>query len=238
MSPTFAFDSSSQRFRYTSGARNGEYVSQAKIKDIVDREYIRSQKAVLGAIGDRLISGELELADWEVEVSQALKTLHINSYTLGKGGIERLTPRDYGTIGAKVKREYAYLRNFTNDVATGEMSIAQFQNRLSMYADTAFSTYQQARVISHRSDGFEWYRNIRNASESCSECISISAQGWQQVGTLVAIGARKCKGGDRCNWEFAKGDKPEETNRFITDFYAGWIGGLALEQEEEREPIS
>jgi hypothetical protein len=237
MPPTFAFDSASQRFRYTSGSRNGEYVSQAKIKDIVDREYIRSQKTALGAIGDRLISGELELADWETEVAQALKTLHINSYTLGNGGIERLTPRDYGTVGAKIKREYAYLRNFTNDIATGEMSIAQFQNRLRMYVDSAFSTYQQARVISHRADGFEWYQNIRNASESCNECIGVSAQGMQKIGTLPAIGARECKSGDRCYWRFAKGDKPEETNRFLTDFYAGWIGGLVLEQEKELSKI-
>jgi hypothetical protein len=233
MAPTFAFDSASQRFRYTSGDRSGQFVSQAKIKDIVDREYIRSQKTVLGTIGDRLISGELELADWETEVAQALKTLHINSYTLGKGGIERLTQRDYGTIGAKIKREYAYLRNFTNDVAKGEMSIAQFQNRLRMYADSAFATYQQARVISHRSDGFEWYRNIRNASESCNECISISAQVWAEVGIYAAIGARQCKGADRCNWEFAKGDRPEETNRFMTDFHAGWLDRLELSQQRE-----
>ena len=233
MPPSFAFDAASQRFRYTSGDRAGQFVSQAKVRDIVDREYIRSQKTVLAAIGDRLISGELELADWEAEVSQALKTLHINAYTLGKGGIERLTPRDYGTIGAKLKREYVYLRNFAQDVATGEMSIAQFQNRLSMYGDSAFSTYQQARVISHRSDGFEWYRNIRNASESCDECIRISAQGWGRVGVYAAIGARQCKAKDRCNWEFAKGEKPEETNRFLTDFYAGWIGGLGLEQQKE-----
>jgi hypothetical protein len=228
MPPSFAFDSVSQRFRYTSGDRSGQFVAQVKIKDIVDREYIRSQKAVLGAIGDRLISGELELADWETEVAQALKTLHINSYMLGKGGIERLTQRDYGTVGAKIKREYAYLRNFTQDVATGEMSIAQFQNRLKMYVDSAFATYQQARVISHRADGYEWYRNIRNASESCNECIAISAQGWGEVGSYAAIGARTCKSGDRCNWEFTKGDRPEETNRFMTDFYAGWIGGLKL----------
>jgi hypothetical protein len=219
MPPTFVFDSASQRFRYTSGDRSGQFVSQAKIKGIVDREYIRSRKAILGAIGDRLISGDLELADWEAEVAQVLKALHINSYTLGKGGIQRLTPRDYGTIGAKIKREYAYLRNFTNAAATGEMSIAQFQNRLRMYADSAFATYQQARVISHRSDGFEWYRNIRNASESCNECISISAQEWGETGTYAAIGARQCKSGDRCHWEFAKGDKPEEANRFMTNFY-------------------
>lgn len=233
MSPTFTFDAASQRFRYTSGDRNGEYVSQAKIKDIVDREYIRSQKDVLSEIGDRLISGNLELADWENEVAKTLKTLHINAYTLGKGGIERLTQRDYGTVGAKIKKEYVYLRNFTNDIATGEMSIAQFKNRLRMYADSAFGTYQKGRIISHKSDGFNWYRNIRNASESCNECISISAKGWGRTGTYPDIGARTCKGDDRCNWEFAKGDKPEETNRFLINFYSGWLDRLELSQQKE-----
>jgi hypothetical protein len=230
MSPTFSFDSKTQRFRHTSGDRNGEFVSQAKVKDIVDRDYIRSQKKVLEKTGDRLVSGELDLADWESEIAQTIKTLHINAYTLGKGGIKRLDARDYGTIGARIKQQYVYLRNFTNDVATGNMSIAQFQNRLSLYADAAFSSYEKGRIISHRSDGFEWYRNIRSASESCNDCIAISAQGWAAVGSYPDIGMRQCKVKDRCSWEFAKGDHPQETNRFLIDFYAGWVGGLELER--------
>lgn len=200
----FAFDRSSQRYRVTSGPGKGQYISAAAVRSLTER-YIEQIKADISTVADKLIEGKISVTTWEETTARALKDLHANSYVLGRGGLAQMSQRDYGIIGQQLRSEYEYLRGFSQDILKGELSEAQLRDRLSLYIDAAYSSYERGRFESHQSNGFTWERRYRNSARSCTSCIVYAARGWQPLGSQPHIGeACECGNKCRCHKEYSK----------------------------------
>lgn len=209
MSSSFEFESKSQRFRITEGAGKGQFIGKAAI-DSLTQKAIGLAKTDLGTIGDLLLKNKISIATWEEATAKTLKTIEISQYALGKGGIHRMTQRDYGLIGQRLKEQYKYLRGFSEDLKAGKLSEAQFRQRLNLYAADTRHAYELARTESHKGDGYNWERRIRNAKDSCVSCVGYADRGWQPIGSLPPIGtACECGSSCQCSLEYAI-DKPTD----------------------------
>lgn len=219
MSSVFTFDPKSQRYRYKD---SGKFVSAEAVRNLSEK-YIDHLKTDIGTIVDKLVEGKINVATWEETTARALKDLHIGLYTLGRGGLKQVSARDYGIIGSELKKEYQYLRGFSQDILAGKMSEAQLRDRVSKYVDSSYSTYELGSCESHRSAGYNWERRIRNAAVSCDSCVVYSSRGWQPLGTLPNIGSEcECKSRCRCHKEYSALHR-RPTDSILSSRF-GWVG--------------
>lgn len=201
MPSEFSWDKSTQRYRYKD---SGKFVSKEAVRSLTEK-YINQLKTDVSTIADKLIEGKITVATWEETTAKTLKELHLNSYALGKGGVAQMSNRDYGIIGNELRSEYEYLRGFSQDILKGELSEAGLRDRLSLYIDAAWGSYERGREESHRINGFTWERRYRNSARSCASCIVYAARGWQPLGSQPHIGsACECRSKCRCHKKYSK----------------------------------
>ena len=219
MSESYTYDRNTQRYR----SANGKFLSAAKVKTITE-ETIAFSTSRVQAIGDDLISDKISLREWAYTTAKELKTLHLQQYMLGRGGAAAMTNRDNGLVGATLKDEYKFLKQFQRDIKKGDLSIEQFKARLDLYVASSQSSYEMGRRESHKADGFTLEKRIKTAAESCADCIGYAAQSWQPIGTLPSIGADcQCKANCKCYFEYSR----NQPDRMLYQRF-GWLPDRGL----------
>jgi hypothetical protein len=200
----FTYDQRSQRYRYTTGPQKGQFVSTAAVTRLVE-DYIIQQRRDTATITDILLSGKISPSTWEYGIATALKQMHINSYSLGRGGIGRLTADDIAIIENRLRSEFKFLSKFTKDIASGALSEAVIRNRLAMYTDAAFSAWQQGRGEDAVNNGAKF--EIWDAADdkgTCADCSGKARLGWQPIGSLGVPGfGVQCLSRCRCIKRFS-----------------------------------
>lgn len=219
MSLEFYWNKKTQRYHYKD---SGKFVSSKAATSLTEK-FISQNKDAIRQIADLLIEGKITVNAWEESTAKTLKNTHISLYTLGRGGLKQMSRRDYGIIGSELKKEYQYLRGFSQDILAGKMSAEQFRDRVSKYVDSSYSTYELGRAESHRQAGYNWERRIRNAAVSCVSCVVYAARGWQPLSSLPAIGDEcECRARCRCHKEYSN-DHKRPTDSLVTTGW-GFIG--------------
>jgi hypothetical protein len=151
----------------------------------------------------------------EKETAERLKKITIQEYLIGRGGQGQMTQRDYGIIGQHLKEQYKYLRGFSEAIATGDMSVLEFERRARMYADAARGMNFEAMRESAKVEGWGWEKRLRRAAESCSPCIGYAAEGWVPLGTLPRpMSQCNCHSNCKCDMIFSNAsDRPRDSLR-------------------------
>lgn len=210
----FSWDKKTQRYRQRNADGSlGSFVSRRQILQLTERN-LDSFKPELRSLAQDLFDDKISLAAWELKTAAKLKTGHIQSWALGRGGIDRLTPRDYGLIGSRLREQYIYLRNFAQAIRRGELTQAQILARLDLYTEAFYPTQQAAETEGHRLNGDLYYFNALAAGENCPGCITETNKGWQEIGKGVPIGSRNCLIRCRCHWEYSI-NKPSQNLSFL-----------------------
>lgn len=191
----FSYSKSARQYRDN---RTGRFLSTEQAKGLLEKQIEAISKDV-GTIGDLLTRDLISLQTWESETAQALKTLHIQSYVLGKGGMRQMEDSDYRNLTTKLQFQFQKLRGFSQDIVTDGMSQAQFKARLELYTSAARASYENGRRAAHDSNWLE--RRILSGTNHCDPCIGHAARSWQPKGTLPGIG-EDCDCMARCNCSF------------------------------------
>lgn len=213
---TYTYDRNLQRYRRD----DGKFVSAADIEDLT-KYMISKAKERTDAIANRLIENSIDLSEWTRQTALELKELHSQQYLLGRGGLMNMTQRDYGILGARLKKEYQYLNKFATDIRDGTLTIAQFKSRVNLYLSATDASYELSRRESHRAEGFAFERRRLGTTNNCNPCVSYAGMGWVTIGTLPAIAtACDCRANCKCFFEYSR-EKPDGLlNRSF-----GWIEG-------------
>lgn len=213
---TYTYDRNLQRYRRD----DGKFVSAADIEDLT-KFMIEKARGQTDTIANDLIEGKIELSEWTRQTALQLKELHSQQYLLGRGGLKNMTQRDYGILGARLKKEYKYLNGFAKDIRDNSMTIAQFQARLKLYLSSTDASYQAARREAHKDAGFDFERRRLGTKNNCDPCASYAGMGWVAIGTLPSIATQcDCKANCKCFFEYSK-DKPDG----LLGRSFGWIKG-------------
>jgi hypothetical protein len=202
------------RYRVASGAGKGKFISEEAVFSLTEKAISQVQDQA-SSLHESLFKGETSLRDWELEMLRSIRQTSIWQYAMGRGGVGRLSQRDYGIIGAEMRSQASYLRNFSEEVQAGELSEAQIKSRANSYFSKTYGLHERGREEAHREAGYLYERRIRESQNPCAECIFYSERGWVLIGTLPSPTSRSsCGAHCRCRKQFAKELSKQEKQPF------------------------
>lgn len=92
---------------------------------------------------DELKAGNITLDEWSLRMQQELKSLHVTSAIIGKGGdVSKMTQADYGWVGAKCRWQYVYLNRLTFDMWRNNAFPSNMVRRIQMYGEAAYNVLE------------------------------------------------------------------------------------------------
>lgn len=180
-------------YRWNAGA--GRYVDvatgrfipkQAEVRALDER--IKAGIDQVQAVTAGMTRGVVTVAEWQTAVAVELRRMHTQAAALGRGGWQQMTPRDWGHVGRALRDEYAYLRGFAEALASGTLSEAQINARVSQYVNGIWSRYWRGETSAMQGAGMTEERRILTPAEHCKDCEGYAAQGWQPLGSLPEPG--------------------------------------------------
>lgn len=186
MAGEFTWDAGSRRFR----GRDGKFISKATLNTIRDEAVDRAMDRVTD-LSEQLTRGEIDLPTWRAGMRQEVKQVHIIEYLIGRGGRSQMTPRDWGRIGAEVRKQYAYLERLVIERQAGTVSDAALTARARMYPASATASHERAQ-------GARWGIDLpAQPGDGSTECRSFCRCSWEIVERNNAIEATWTLGGSK-----------------------------------------
>lgn len=197
--PIYDYDRSAHRYRDRA---TGRFVAWRDVRTQLDRVYDGLSDRV-GQLTERLVRREIDLGDWLISMADEIKSAHTISRIIAVGGIERMTPADWGAVGRQLRSEYQWLGRFALQILESRQKLnGQAVVRARMYAQAARSFYEDSQRELHARRGYTQERRVRHARESCDDCIEYESRGWQAINSLPRIGDSECKTNCRCTFEY------------------------------------
>lgn len=190
--------------RLYKSLRTGRYLTAKEVRQVVD-VVIDGYQADLVAISSRLQGGELSLAEWQLQMAQAVRALHVVTGAVANGGIANMSPADWQFVGSQVKKQLGYLQGFADDIMSGRQLVqsGSLTARAKLYAQAARGTYSQVERRREKFAGQIEERRVLGAADHCPDCVTLANQGWQPIGTLPAIGQDTiCLANCRCEFDY------------------------------------
>lgn len=202
---TYRWNAGAGRYR----APSGRFVPMEAVRDLLE-DRMQDAGERMGLASGRLAAGRITVAEWRDAMAKELKHVHIAGSALGRGGWHTMDENARRWTANRIRSEIGYLDRFAAQIAAGEIPFdGRFEVRASMYAQSAWSTMEASRRDDRYQQGHRWERNVMSSVEPCDQCISVTAAGWQPLGSLPEIGARSCLSNDRCSWlTSAAGEMP------------------------------
>jgi hypothetical protein len=167
--PGYTWEPDTARYR---GA-DGRFVARTRITDLLGDAITQNERAMLRTV-TAYHEGGLDARAWIADQTLALKREYLQNAALAAGGWDRLTARDYGRIGGKLRAEYARIANLGEQIAAGEVTLPQALNRVHMEQGGARSIYYQTeRDHLPAAERGKVYieRRALGASEHCPSCF-------------------------------------------------------------------
>lgn len=194
----YTFDRRIGRYRESG---SGRLISEKFVRDAVDA-LADGVSGDLAALSRRLLNGEVSLAEWQAQAMATIKSAHVATAVVAKGGRSEVSPADFGRIGQKVREQYRYVRSFAQDIAGGRQPLnGTLPARAQQYGQAARVTYEAIKAADDKARGMQVERNVLHGRDHCGQCPKLTAKGWVPIGSLPPIGSRPCRVNDRCTIE-------------------------------------
>jgi len=192
--PEFRWNQSANRYI----APNGQFLPFERVRGQLDK-FITGVTDDMAAVSRSLVSGEIRLAQWQTEMMGLIKEANLAGGALERGGWYQMSQADFGRVGAKVRGEYDFLRNFASEIEAGTQRLdGTLPNRARLYGEQGRVTYYDFSREKAIRDGFDEERSVVTPGENCEECIAEESKGWVPIDTLVPIGSRICLSNCNC----------------------------------------
>ena len=177
-------------------------IPQPTVRGVLDRALFNARTEAQ-QLCTSLQSGGISLADWQIRMTDIVKTVHIASAVLARGGFGRMSPDAWASVQTDVQVQLNYLDNFANQIGTGQQRLdGTLCRRMQMYLQAGRGTYHNTEIKVMGDRGYDVYRNILGHAEHCSQCESETARGFVPIGQLVPIGDRICLTNCHCSYEY------------------------------------
>ena len=129
---------------HTYISSSGLVLTETRLNEVRDA-YLDELTEMVDDYAAMLDQGRMTTAGFESEMRRRIKNAYVAEYTLGKGGVERMTQSDYGTLGNLLKRQYGFLRSYLDDVAEGRETKGTAANRARNFLGSARQAFSRGR---------------------------------------------------------------------------------------------
>ena len=199
--PGYTWNPASQRYRSSA---TGRYVSRREILRLLE-EQTNQGDSLLGALTAAAFEGAIALAVWTDQMQSELRRLHSQNRALAAGGWDRMTPRDWGAVGGRLRDDYARVQRLATEIRNDTVSLPQALNRVNGYVGNArvqFWNAERERRHPEPGQAFISKRNL-GAAEHCGDCVDYYDRGWCVEGQLPSPGVEsECMSHCRCTLEY------------------------------------
>jgi hypothetical protein len=192
--------------------KDGRKVSRTAVRNEISKllDHVGNESARLAK---QLRAGSINVAEFELQMRELLKSAHIIAASVGKGGRSRMLLSDWGRVGSKIRWQYGYLSRFARKLKSGAVSEAATASRARSYASSIYVSFSRTFQKSQREfieggKNPERCRLVTNSEEGCVECAADEAEGWMSVDDMGEIGSRIC--GDFCKCDIVFEDDVEQ----------------------------
>lgn len=215
-SPRYRWDPVVRRFR----APNGRFVAPTTVRSQLDH-VLDGIGAEMKAISGQLRSGEISLGQWQTAMMEKIKESHLTAAVAERGGWSQMTQSDFGRVGQIIRREYGYVRNFADEIASGKVSLdGRIDARANLYGQAGRDTFYRFEHREQMREGRREVASYLNPADHCSECVDL-ADNWYDLETLELvegtgppvyeyIGQRICRSNCRCGERYRDAVTGEE----------------------------
>jgi hypothetical protein len=186
----------------------GRFVSESSLK-LALVQYAAAAGEEIKSLAGEMARGEVRIEEWQLATADRIKNGTLAMELAAKGG--RLTARDYGRIGARLRTQYRYLQGFALDVEAGRLSAGQIIARSSLYSAGFNGAYERARRDYWNDLAASGVRvearSVLAAAEHCEAgagrpgCAEEAARGWVPLETMSTPGGRRCGANCKCRLE-------------------------------------
>lgn len=162
----------------------------------------------LKLLADRLISGDITIPEWQIEMKEYIRTTHRMAVELVYGGVGSVPPAAWGYEGYLVKLQYQYLDKFVEDIRGNPSAWmnGRLFVRMDLYRKAEWSVLEQLQRFKMQRDGWTQERRELGEADHCSGCLEQAGKGWQPINTLPWIGSQECSTNCHCVFWYRKPD--------------------------------
>ena len=199
--PGYTWSLPSQRYRSSA---TGRFVARRDILGLLDNQ-VNSASQRLGDLTTALHEGRIAPGPWTDQMQSELRRLHSQNRALAAGGWDRMTPRDWGAVGGRLRDDYARVQRLATEIQNGTVSLPQALNRVNGYVGNArvqFWNAERERRQAEPGQAVVERRHLSN-SEHCQDCLDYYDRGWCVGGELPSPGTdSECNTHCRCTMSF------------------------------------
>lgn len=143
--PRWGYDPRIHRYRDLT---TGRFLPAKTVVTIRDRvtDAAGAQAREVAAAAAR---GEISTAAFRESMRTAIRNSHTANYVFGRGGLNAMTPADFGRIGGDLRTQYKFLEGFVADLEAGTLSEKQAAARAAMYINGATRAFEEGQAASH-----------------------------------------------------------------------------------------
>jgi len=212
--PGYHWSAPSARYRSTA---TGRFVARRDILGLLDNQ-VNSASQRLGDLTTALHEGRIAPGPWADQMQGELRRLHSQNRALAAGGWDRMTPRDWGAVGGRLRDDYARVQRLANDIQQGTVTLPQALNRVNGYVGNArvqFWNAERERRQAGPGQAIVERRRLGSA-EHCQDCVDYYDRGWCNAGELPSPGVDSdCGTHCRCTLEH---------RQVAVEELGGWLG--------------
>jgi hypothetical protein len=182
VSDEFYFDRKVGQYRSRS---NDAILPREAVFDLT-RANISVQSETLIELADQLADGTLSLRKFQFQAGDLLRRIHTQSAILGRGGIDKMKPKDWLQVGRELVKQYYAgrdpetgkrfgLKHLATEIKKGLVSLPQLRNAMRQYADSGKVSYWQAAIATAKEQGTPYAIRELGDVEHCDDCPRLAA---------------------------------------------------------------
>lgn len=197
----YTYDRRAARYRDTS---RGRFVARTRIVNLMESQVNRAENRLANLV-QGLYSKEIAPGYAQTLMRDEMRRLVLQNNSLGKGGWDRLTFRDYGRAGNQLRDTYQRMTSLVQGIVDGKVTLPQAMNRIQGYVTEARQQFFKAERDALRESGQRMEaRRVLSASEHCPDCITLARMGWRPMEEvpLPGDGSTECGNRDKCYIEY------------------------------------
>lgn len=190
--------------RYRNG--KGKFTSPKQVKELA-QALIDGSSNHAQSLADQYNSGKLKAKEFGDLLKGELKKESIRQYTLARGGVERMEPKDWGSIGGSLSEQHKYLAGFIDDI--DNLSELEVSARTNMYINSTRESYGRGQAVAAEESEYtqeKWTLGDGGKSgENCPGCVELADMGWVDIGELDTVpgaGDTECLTECTCTLEY------------------------------------